>query len=353
MFERLHAGYYLLLAIAAVAMAMGLVFSHVNFSQFASINGVRTLLVSASLFMMLWIAGVAVTITRRRAERPTATLFRMIRWRKRWLMRSGFFLLVVVLFIRCFSSFKIAIPSLNPFWADPWLIELDYKTFGTDPWVLTHAVFGKFGTVVLDRIYILWFVMMPLTIGWVCFAHDPKLQIRGLMCYVLSWSVLGGAVAVGLSSVGPCFYEQFYGSQRFTPLMEQLGAISAHHEIMAFRTMNFLIGSLDEDNIGGGIAAMPSLHVAMALLTFLCVYSYTSSRALKVFTGLFGIAIFIGSVHLGWHYAWDGIISIIGVGIFWWSTGRFVDWVERREAQQQANAMRAPTVSVTALPATP
>lgn len=195
--------------------------------------------------------------------------------------------------------------------------------------------------------------MMALTTGWVCFANNPKLQLRGLLCYVLSWSVLGGATAVGFSSVGPCFYEKFYGSPRFAPLMDRLEAISAHNELMAFRAMTYLTESLGKDYIGGGISAMPSLHVAMALLSFLCVYSYSNSRTLKVLSGLFGLAILIGSVHLGWHYAWDGIISIIGVSLFWWGSGRFVDWVERREARQLAEAMRAPTASVTALPATP
>lgn len=353
MFERLHAGYYVLLTLAAVAMALGLAFGEVDLARFLSIAGVRQLLMSASIFPLIWIAGLAVAITRRRVERPALVLLRIIRWRKRWLLRGAFFLIIVVFFVRCFSSFKVAIPTLNPFWADPWLAELDRMTFGNDPWLLTHAIFGDFETLLLDRVYILWFVMMAVTTGWVCFASNPRLQVRGLLCYVLNWSVLGGATAVGFSSVGPCFYEQFYGSRRFAPLMDRLEAISTENELMAFRTMSYLTDSLGKDYIGGGISAMPSLHVAMAMLSFLCVYSYSNSRALKVISGLFGIAIFIGSVHLGWHYAWDGIISIIGVGIFWWSTGRFVDWVERREAQQQTNDLRVPAPGVTALPATP
>lgn len=335
-----------MLAIAAVAMVLGLAFGQVELARFISIGGVRTLVASAGLFMMLWVAGVVVAMTRRRIERPTVTLVRMIRWRKRWIMRGALFLVMIVLFVRCFSSFKIAIATLNPFWADPWLAELDYRTFGEDPWVLTHAIFGNFGTLVLDRIYLVWFFAVPIVMGWVCFANDPKLQIRGLMSYVLSWSILGGATALGLSSVGPCFYEQFYGSERFAPLMDRLDAISAQHEIMAFRTMNFLIVSLEKENIGGGISAMPSLHVGMALLTFLCVYCYTNSWLLKVAAGLFAIAITIGSVHLGWHYAWDGIVSIIGVSAIWWGSGRFVDWIERRELSA------SPAVAIRVLPAT-
>lgn len=352
MFERLHLGYYLLLVLTATAMAAGLAFGEVNLSRFLSPGGIKRLILSASVFPLMWITAVAVAITRRQVDWPAATLLRMIRSRKRWLLRGTFFFVVIVAFARCFSSFKIAIPVLNPFWADPLLAELDHRTFGTDAWVLTHSILGDFGTLVIDRIYILWFVVVALTSGWICFARDPKLQIRGLMCYVLSWTILGGATALGLSSVGPCFYEEFYGSQRFTPLMDKLGAISVQQEIMAFRTMNFLIGSLDKDYIGGGISAMPSLHVAMALLSFLCVYCYTNSKVLKVVSSLFGIAILIGSVHLGWHYAWDGIISIIGVTIFWWATGRYVDWLEARELQQ-SKASQPAIVSVTALPATP
>lgn len=352
MFERLHTGYYLLLVLAAVAMALGLAFGEVDLSRVLSLGGIRQLILVVSLFPLVWITAVTVTITRRQINRPTATLLRTIRSRKRWLLRGTFFFVVVVAFARCFSSFKVAIPVLNPFWADPFIAELDHRTFGADAWVLTHSVFGYFGTLVIDRIYILWFVVVAATSGWICFARDPRLQIRGLMCYVLSWSILGGATALGLSSVGPCFYEQFYGSQRFAPLMDKLAAVSAQHEIMAFRTMNFLIGSLDKDYIGGGISAMPSLHVAMALLSFLCIYSYTNSKLLKVLSGLFGVAIFIGSVHLGWHYAWDGIISIIGVSIFWWGTGRLIAWLERKELQPRTSPQPA-IAGVTVLPATP
>ena len=54
-----------------------------------------------------------------------------------------------------------------------------------------------------------------------------------------------------------------------------------------------------ESGIGAGISAMPSLHVAMAVF-------WT----------------WIGSFHLGWHYALDGLVSLIGVILIW----RFARW---------------------------
>lgn len=347
MFERLHLGYFLLLVLAAVAICTALVFGSSDLDAYLNTGGIQLLSSSAGMFPLIWLTAAAVSITRRQAERPAATLWRMARRRKRWLLRGTLFIIMVILFARGFSSFKIAIPEHNPFWADPWLAELDRTTFGADPWVLTHAALGEVGTLFLDRVYILWFPMMFLTLGWFSFSNDPKLQIRGLLSFVLCWSILGGAVALGLSSVGPCFYDQFFGSQRFAPLMARLGAVHAEHHLMAFNSMQFLIKSLDGDYIGGGISAMPSLHVTMAMLSFLAVVTYSKSLPLKVLSGLFGLSIAIGSVHLGWHYAWDGIVGIAGACLFWWGSGKFVDWVERRELSAR------PESAFKALPATP
>jgi hypothetical protein len=351
MFERLHPGYHSLFFVAAVAMSLAFAFGQADIWHYLNTGGIRLLAASAGLFPLIWMAGAAISITSRRVERPMATLWRMTRRRKRWLLRGTTFIIVVILFARAFSSFKTAIPVINPFWADPWLADLDRMTFGTDPWILTHAIFGTFGTLVLDRIYILWFIMMFLTLGWFSFAHDPKLQIRGLMCFLLSWSLLGGAVALGLSSVGPCFYEQFYSNDRFAPLMTKLEAVHIEHELFAFRSMQFLIDSLGNNYLGGGISAMPSLHVTMAMLSFLAVCTYSKSLLLKLLSGLFALAIMIGSVHLGWHYAWDGIFGIIAVSIFWWGSGRLVDWLEQRELRLGQPAPALPQ-SATALPAT-
>jgi hypothetical protein len=114
-------------------------------------------------------------------------------------------------------------------------------------------------------------------------------------------------------------------------LMGNLERVNAGHQLYAFTAMRFLIDSLGVDRFGAGISAMPSLHVTIAMLSFLAVRTYSDSIVLKWVSGLFGLCIFIGSVHLGWHYAWDGLFGIFAVIAIWWATGRFVDWVEARE----------------------
>ena len=60
---------------------------------------------------------------------------------------------------------------------------------------------------------------------------------------------------------------------------------------------------------------MPSVHVAMA--TILALLAWRISKLLGVLMSAYLIVIQIGSVHLAWHYAIDGYVSIILTIIIW------------------------------------
>jgi len=60
---------------------------------------------------------------------------------------------------------------------------------------------------------------------------------------------------------------------------------------------------------------MPSMHVAIALWIALVWRAYVPKTTLAVFAFFF--AIWIGSVMLGWHYAIDGIVSVVIVLVAW------------------------------------
>lgn len=353
MFERLRSAYYAMIALAIFQICLAIALGQSDFWRIVRTDGMGDMiLIIGGLFPLIWVANLAIRIAYRQIDRPSLTILRMIRRNRAWLLRGAFFAIMILLFARAFSSFKSSISRLNAFWADPWLADLDRYTFGTDPWLISHALLGPMGTLILDRIYVLWFFMMFLTMAWFCFTRNEKLQIRGLLCYLLSWSMLGGVAAVAMSSVGPCFYEQFYGDKRFAPMMANLNAVNAETPLYSARSMAFLIESLGKDRFGSGISAMPSLHVTIAMLSFLVTLTYSKSILLRTISGLFALAIAVGSVHLGWHYAWDGIFGIIAIIIFWWATGRFVDWLEVRELQQSKDAHPL-AAGAKALPATP
>jgi PAP2 superfamily len=347
MFGRYRLGYQVLLLLAGTAFAVSFVFGVAPLEKYVPDGAfVRRMLPAWVLIPLLWAGFVSVEIARRQVDRPFVAVRRMLYRHRHWLMRGALFMLMVLYFAYAFMSFKKAIPSYVPYYADPWLAAWDRAIFGTDPWRITHSMIGGYGTVVIDRVYALWFPIMMLYVGWFCFTRDQFLQLRGLLTYVLAWAVLGNFVALGLSSVGPCFYERFYADPQFAPMMAQLQAIHSEHALFAPRAMDYLIDSIGKDRLGAGISAMPSLHVAIAFLCLLVAWEYGRHWWAKLVSFLFFVAILVGSVHLGWHYAVDGIVSIVVTGLIWWGTGRFVRWVEKREAAQAESA--APPLAIPA-----
>ena len=129
-------------------------------------------------------------------------------------------------------------------------------------------------------------------------------------------------------------------------MLDQLHRINEQHPLMAMGAMRYLGSTIGQDRVGGGISAMPSLHVTIATLCFLVSLTYSTSRLLKLATGLFAATIYIGSVHLGWHYASDGLVGIVAVTLIWWATGRYVDYLDARDLARQ------PAPAAKLLPAT-
>jgi hypothetical protein len=299
-----------------------------------------------SLFPLAWAFGVAITLARRKVDRPFSAMRRVLVANRKWLGRCSILAILLITFARTVTSYKTAIPEMVPFWADPGLISVDQAIFGTDPWRITHALIGPTGTIILDRLYAIWFVVMMVCLGWFCFSRDPKLQLRGLLTSSVSWSLLGIVGATAFSSVGPCYYQHFYGDAHFVPLMESLQATHKQHSLWALITMDGLLGAFGKDKFGAGISAMPSIHVTVATMVFLACVTYAKRWWLTLISGFYAAAIFVGSVHLGWHYASDGLVGIAAVTLIWWATGRYVDYLDAMDGK------RSPQVPIISPPAT-
>jgi membrane-associated phospholipid phosphatase len=133
--------------------------------------------------------------------------------------------------------------------------------------------------------------------------------------------LLGNVAAVVFSSVGPCFYDAFYGVPRYVELMNYLHRESNNLPIWALRAQEYLLMGRDGVRLGAGISAFPSLHVAAAMLNVML--SWRLSRPWRITSVVFLLLILVGSVHLGWHYAVDGLAAIIAVPVIWWVAGKF------------------------------
>jgi hypothetical protein len=233
-------------------------------------------------------------------------------------------LLTIVLlpvFFGAFSLFKTMIPAINPFAWDAAFAAWDAILHGgTDPWRLLQPVLGYPAvTRALDLVYALWFFVVFGAFLWQAFSvRKADRRMRFLLSFVLSWIAIGTLGAILLSSAGPVYFAPVTGEEsRFAELLAYLRGSDFQNPLLAVQTHDMLWQTyvLGEAQLGHGISAMPSMHVAAAVLT-VCLF-WRSGPLARVGAMLFVAAIFLGSIHLAWHYAIDGYLAAAMAWAIW------------------------------------
>lgn len=237
-------------------------------------------------------------------------------------------ILLIPLFASTFTFFKSAIPIIQPYTWDARLTEWDYLLHGGEhPWVLLQAFLGyPLVTGAVNFLYNLWYFVMYAMLVLQAFAMtDLRLRMQFLLSFVLTWILLGSCGAIWLSSMGPCYFPSFsQESGPYAPLMAYLREANEQVPIWALDVQQMLWDSYQANSagIGSGISAMPSMHVATAVL--LALFGWRHSRGAGIAFTVYAGLIMIGSVHLGWHYAVDGYVGAAGALAVWWLVGRFL-----------------------------
>jgi hypothetical protein len=244
--------------------------------------------------------------------------------------RAGGFVLVSILlpiFINTTLCWKAAIPRIQPFAWDADLARADLALhFGMAPWRLLQPVLGHpVVTWVVDRLYYLWIPLVTGLVYWQVWNPHREERARFFLTYTVGWIVLGTVLATLLSSAGPCYYASIVGDPGpYGPLMDYLRAVNVSHPLISIEVQGILwhqyrVGAVTPWN---AISAMPSIHVAMPVVFTLVGRRF--HKGLGAFFLVYGILVFIGSIHLGWHYAVDGYVSVIVMLAVWWWSGRVV-----------------------------
>ncbi len=323
LFGQYRTAYFTLLVMTLTMTAMGMAIAPQPASILLNSYGNIERSVLFIVPVCVWMALITFKLMRKGADRPLAFL-RKLAWRERgWLLRTVLFFAMIEPAMTAFSVLKTAIPRFVPFYADPWFVAADRAIFGTDPWRLSHGLIGPYGTMLIDRFYIVYFIVLVVTMAWLCTTRDMRFQVRGLLTFVGTWLLLGVFMAMATASVGPVYYGHFYNDPAFDPLMARLRAIDAVHHLKILDFSRWLLES--GQGIGAGISAMPSLHVGKAWFAFVLVQHRCGWRWYTWAALAFPLLMLVASVHLAWHYAVDGIVSIALVTLLWVGFGKLVD----------------------------
>lgn len=221
-------------------------------------------------------------------------------------------LLLMPVLMGAFGALKMLMPLSRSFdWDDSLALGDKMLFLGFHPWQLTHALFGgELATMAIDLVYAMWVPTVFVAIALASVA-PPLQRARFFLTFGASWLLIGVFGAYALASAGPCYAALIGASSapQFAPMMDRL------HEISTLRPLNTVVWQSmlwnahvsREYQFAMGISAMPSMHNAITVLYALMFWN--SGPLLRYGSRIYVALIFIGSIHLGWHYALDGIIA--------------------------------------------
>jgi hypothetical protein len=280
-------------------------------------------------------------------KRPKGALLRsmFVDFKARFLQpqRIANFLVVVVplpLFMSAYNSIKRTIPYINPFSWDPQFAEWDkFLHGGVHPYELLQPLLGTpLVSSILASLYGLWIVVLILTVIWQALAaRNTALRMQFFLTYLLVWIFLGNVAAMVFSSAGPVYFDRIMGVEGpYQPLLSYLYTANQEVMLVSVRGYQYLwdVYMAGTNNYGTGISAMPSMHIAMS--TLFAIVGWKANRTLGILYTVFAAIMLVGSVHLAWHYAIDGYVSIVCTLALWWAVGRGMRLADQRHLARAA-----------------
>ena len=335
---RAHAGLgALILAYSLIALAAGAVFgdaSRISLWLYGSLFSTSAIIVGMAFLIARAIHIMFIV----RPDQLMKTIVTDLR--SNCLTRARLFnalpvIVLLLIFNSVFTSIKAMIPLMHPYNWDATLMAWDTAVhFGVPPWrLLQPALAYPVITGAINVFYNLWFFVLAGCWFWQAFTdRDPRLRMQFFVTFVLCFALLGNLAAVFLASGGPCFYGHFVtGQDPYAPLMQYLHQASLREPLVWSVGMQEVLWKIYAENgfeMGSGISAMPSMHLAGA--TLFAALGWRTGRAPGMALTGYAAVIMIGSVHLGWHYAIDGYVAIFGTLAIWRVAGSLInryDWL--------------------------
>ena len=237
--------------------------------------------------------------------------------------------IAVILFLlaTAFIFLKSVIPILNPFSWDQAFMEIDRLLFwGVHPWEVLHPFLGyPIVTFLINVIYYFWVpTLLAFYLLLIFLANHHSLRLQYLVATVLVWFIGGNLLATLFSTAGPCYFASVgLAHEPYAGLMAYLRGVNEIYPIWALQLQDLLWQTFGQpQNSFNLISAMPSMHVGTSVLFALLAWRLNVWFG-WVMTG-FAMLIFLGSIHLGWHYAVDGLVALLITLPLWLFSGILV-----------------------------
>ena len=260
-------------------------------------------------------------------------------------------LIVLTPLMVSFAAMKDQIPHIHPFAWDQTFARWDRVLGGGRmPWeILQRYLAQPWITGGLNLVYDTWFLLMFCVLFSQTFAaRSSVLRMQFLLAFSFAWFIAGNLLAAVFSSAGPCFYGLLlHGPDPYAAQMAYLHAVTAHWPSWSASMQDTSVQALlwksyiSRNGSLGGISAMPSMHVTSSVLMMLVAWRI--DRRLGIGFLIFTVLIVIGSIHLAWHYAVDGIAGIVLAALFWVAAGAIVRANKRLTAGFRIPRTAAPT----------
>jgi hypothetical protein len=224
-------------------------------------------------------------------------------------------------FLAAYTTFKINIPHVMDFYADPSIAAIDHWLHGTDPWRLARSL-PPATSLVIDFLYSrVWFLISLVTIIHIAMTSPPAEFRRFVAAGLTVYIGLGVVLGTLFSSVGPIYYNRFYPNGPFGDLVTAIA--NDTYAVGQKQYIDYLYSAYMSKTLalGSGISAMPSIHVAMAVLV--AWYATSKGRAWFIAGWAYALVILFSSIYTGWHYAIDGYFSALVTSVVWFAVSRF------------------------------
>ena len=233
-------------------------------------------------------------------------------------------IVILPILLTSFTISKMTLPYLFGFSWDAYFADLDVFFLGDDAWQLLHVLFAHNINGALEFWYIgIWSVIMfffPLIIFLPSVSLPAFKKNRFVLSYCLLWILAGIFLAALFGSAGPVFAHLFDDTlkDRFDGLRFSL-IKNLPLETTVLKTQDYLQEAFLKKIIvkGGGISAMPSMHVILSFL-YVVLFYQTSFFWVSLLCLLLTI---VGSVYFGYHYAIEAPVCFLIVLGVWFFSG--------------------------------